>query len=58
MYKAGERGGSGGGGGNTWGPDWLGGGGEILIKHLVIVHMPVMCNHLIVLGPDHGSRRP
>ena len=39
-------------------------GPEILIKHLVIVLLsrglggPIMRNHMLVLGPDHGFRRP
>ena len=31
-----EEEGRGGGGQNTWSPDWLGGGGEILVKRLVM----------------------
>ena len=61
LYKAGERGGQG-GGQNTWGPGWLMGPkfGKMSCHWCDCPEgwRPVMCNHLLVQGPDPGSRQP
>ena len=55
--------GGGQGGQNTWGPDWFRGPRNFdnTSGHCATVKRvggPVMRNHLLVLGPEHGSRRP
>ena len=61
MSKAGERGG-GAGGAKYLGPRlvWAARNFDNIwsLRHCQEGWGPVMRNHLLVLGPDHGSRRP